>query len=149
MLAIFLLMLDRLGLRLIPPHILGSELFAGLGLDGLRDSSPPWLLSFWSPDVCGGGIWRPLPRFAPIDRASCSRNEHWAVQKEEHYEQVVSLVLSCRDTNENFLLGCTSSNRRKELQLIETLTYLTSAKARSTKLSSSRATVTKNIVLQN
>jgi hypothetical protein len=33
--------------------------------------------------------------------------------------------------------------------LIETLTYLTSAKARSTKLSSSRATVTKNIVLQN
>jgi hypothetical protein len=33
--------------------------------------------------------------------------------------------------------------------LIETFTYLTSAKARSTKLSSSRATVTKNIVLQN
>ncbi len=41
MLAIFLLMLDRLGLRLIPPHILGSELFVGLGLDRLRNSSPP------------------------------------------------------------------------------------------------------------
>jgi hypothetical protein len=33
--------------------------------------------------------------------------------------------------------------------LIKPWTYLTSAKARSTKLSSSRATVTKNIVLQN
>jgi hypothetical protein len=69
-------------------------------------------------------------------------------QKKEHYEHVVSLVLSCLDTNEKFLLDCTSSNRRKELQLIETLTYLTSAKARSTKLSSCIATVTKNVVLQ-
>ncbi len=69
MLAIFLLMLDRLGLRLIPPHILGSELFAGLGLDQLRNSSPLLLLSFWVPNVCGGVYWRPLPQFAPIDRA--------------------------------------------------------------------------------
>jgi hypothetical protein len=59
------------------------------------------------------------------------------------------LLLSCLDRNENFLLDCTSSNRGKELHLIETLTYLTSAKARSTKLSSSRPTVTKNVVLQN
>jgi hypothetical protein len=68
MLAIFLLMLDHLDLRLILPRILGSKLFVGMGLDWLRNSSPPWLLSFWSPDVCGGVYWRPLPRFAPIDR---------------------------------------------------------------------------------
>jgi hypothetical protein len=59
------------------------------------------------------------------------------------------LVLSCLGTNENFMLGCSSSNSRKELQLIETFSYLTSAKARSTKLRSSRGTVTTNVVLQN
>ncbi len=69
MLVIFPLMLDRHGLRLIPLHILGSELFAGLGLDRLRNSSPLGSFPFGPLMFVGGVSWRPLPRFAPIDRA--------------------------------------------------------------------------------